>query len=146
MLPPFCLTSVIEGAATPDQSALAGRSPPVVSVTEMLNTLAPLFISAFSGDTTLYVPAVRPSYVRAIALVPVTELISSLLAMTELSAALIRPTIEELEPPVLLILRTTVAVPVTVNSIAPVKALSSSIAFTLPSLLVLKVTLPTDLK
>ena len=56
------------------------------------------------------------------------------------------PTIEELEPPVLLILTTTVAVPVTVNSIAPVKALSSSIAFTLPSLLVLKVTLPTDLK
>ena len=109
-------------------------------------TLTPLFISGFSGDTILYVPAAIFSNVSVVPLVPVTAVAASFSATADWSATFMRPTADELLPPVLLTSIVSVAVPVTVNSIPPVKALSTSIALTLPSLLVLLVTLPTDLK
>ena len=102
IFPSLCLASVITGATTLAQSALGGLAPPVVSVTASVNTLAPLLLASSSGDTNLYVPAARFSYVRVVLPVPVTVVSPSLFATTELSAVFISPTGEVLLPPVLL--------------------------------------------
>ena len=97
-----------------------------------------------AADTILYVPAANSYETVFFALAdPVTDIsVSPFLSATAVPLASVSANFDVLEPPVLLITTFTVADPVTVNSYPALASFASSVDETLPSELVLFVTLP----